>query len=320
MTTFSVSLFPNQIPTILPLSTFNKCNVNSITSIHSLKYSLQFKPFSSKPSCCFHESSNSTLTTSESESEIEQEEENEGDIDSDSDSFLSTTSSNGGLAPPVLKKRKRYRKEYPGESKGITEEMRFVAMKLRNDKGSSKSSGDSDGVWEPSMEGLLKYLVDSKLVFETIEHVVEDSSDVSYAYFRRTGLERSECLARDLAWFSEQGMEIPEPGNPGISYASYLKELAEKSAPLFLAHFYNVYFSHIAGGQVIVKQVAEKLLREQQLEFYGWEGDEQELLREVREKLNRLSEHWSRDDKNKCLKEATKSFRYLGQIVRLIIL
>lgn len=31
-------------------------------------------------------------------------------------------------------------------------------------------------------------------------------------------------------------------------------------------------------------------------------------------------QHWSRDDKNRCLKEATKSFRYMGQIVRLIIL
>lgn len=232
----------------------------------------------------------------------------------------------------MLKKRKRYRKEYPGESKGITEEMRFVAMKLRNDKGSAKSSSadagpsssdegaESGGGWEPSIEGFLKYLVDSKLVFETIERVVEDSSDVSYAYFRKTGLERSGSLAKDLEWFSQQGMVIPEPSNPGISYASYLKDLAETSAPLFLSHFYNVYFSHIAGGQVIAKQVVEKLLMGRQLEFFNWDGDEQEFLKEVREKLNRLGEHWSRDDKNKCLKEATKSFRYLGQIVRLIII
>ncbi|KAL2943478.1 putative inactive heme oxygenase 2 chloroplastic [Bienertia sinuspersici] len=141
-----------------------------------------------------------------------------------------------------------------------------------------------------------------------------------FAYFRRTGLERSGNLARDLGWFSQEGMAIPEPSNPGVSYASYLKEIAEKSGPLFLSHFYNVYFSHIAGGQVIAKQVAQKLVNQRDLEFFNWEGDEQELLKEVREKLNRLSEHWSRDDKNKCLKEATKSFRYLGQIVRLIIL
>lgn len=48
---------------------------------------------------------------------------------------------------------------------------------------------------------------------------------------------------------------VPQPSNPGVMYAKYLEELAEKSPPLFLCHFYNIYFSHIAGGQVIAKQV-----------------------------------------------------------------
>ena len=30
-------------------------------------------------------------------------------------------------------------------------------------------------------------------------------------------------------------------------------------------------------------------------------------------------QHWSRDEKNRCLKETTKAFRYMGQIVRLIV-
>ena len=68
-------------------------------------------------------------------------------------------------------------------------------------------------------------------------------------------MERSEGLAKDLEWFREQGMVIPEPSNPGVSYGKYLEELSEKSAPLFLCHFYNIYFSHIAGGQAIGKQV-----------------------------------------------------------------
>ncbi|KAH9624624.1 hypothetical protein KSS87_000779, partial [Heliosperma pusillum] len=200
------------------------------------------------------------------------------------------------------------------ESKGITEEMRFVVMNLKNSKGSGRLSVDSqpsdenhetkvdagdESSWQPSLDGFLKYLVDSKLVFDVIED----------AYFRKTGLERSESLARDLKWFRQQNMLIPEPSSPGISYAAYLKELSQKSAPLFLCHFYNSYFSHIAGGQVIAKQVAEKLLGEKELDFYKWDNDAQELLKDVREKLNRLGEHWSRDDKNKCLKEATKSFR-----------
>ncbi|CAM8916103.1 unnamed protein product [Rhodiola kirilowii] len=248
------------------------------------------------------------------------------------------------LNPPVLKKRKRYRKEYPGESQGITEEMRFVAMRLRNIKGkyvdktrqdsqsdtdedteSRESMVDSDdsvdgGTWEPSVVGFMKYLVDSKLVFSTIERIVDESDDVSYCYFRNTGFERSESLFKDLEWFSQQGIVIPEPSNPGVNYVKYLEELAERSAPLFLSHFYNIYFSHIAGGQVIARKVSEKIFEGKELEFYRWERDVEELLKDVRQKLNTLGEHWSRDDKNRCLKETTKSFRYMGQIVRLIIL
>jgi len=79
------------------------------------------------------------------------------------------------------------------------------------------------------------------------------------AYFRKTGLERSRGLSEDLEWFSQQGNVIPPPSNPGITYVKYLEELAEKSAPLFLCHFYNIYFSHIAGGQVIAKRVCSSL-------------------------------------------------------------
>ncbi|KAK8677601.1 hypothetical protein V6N13_143129 [Hibiscus sabdariffa] len=179
------------------------------------------------------------------------------------------------------------------------------------------------------MEGFLKYLVDSKLVFNTLERIVDESDDVAYAYFRKNGLERSACLSKDLEWFSQRDFVVPEPSNPGVSYVMYLEELAEKSAPLFLSHFYNIYFSHIAGGQVIARKdlgivlvcvpycvLQETLLLEgRELELYKWEGDEQESLKGVREKLNLLGEHWSRDDRNKCLKEAAKSFKFLGQIV-----
>lgn len=235
------------------------------------------------------------------------------------------------VAPPVIRKRKRYRRQYPGESEGITEEMRFVAMRLRNFNGKKvavdnksdsedENSAQENDTWKPSMEGFLNFLVDSKLVFHTVERIVDESNDVAYAYFRKTGLERSEGLSADIEWFSQQGFLIPEPSNPGVSYAKYLEELAERSAPLFLSHFYNIYFSHIAGGQVIARKVSEELLDGRELEFYRWNGDTQELMKNVREKLNMLGEHWSRDEKNKCLKEATKSFRFLGQIVRLIIL
>ncbi|XAR61857.1 Heme oxygenase (biliverdin-producing) [Bertholletia excelsa] len=256
---------------------------------------------------------------------------------------ISETTFSVATASPrrVTKKRTRYRKLYPGEKEGITEEMRFVAMKLRNVKGKKVEMDGSDkdeagdGVgdrsiaspekeigetWQPRMKGFLKYLVDSKLVFDTIERIVDESNDVSYAYFRRTGLERSEGLSKDLEWFGQQDIVIPPPSNPGITYAKYLEELGDKSASLFLCHFYNIYFSHIAGGQVITKQVSEKLLKGRELQFYRWEGNAEEILKGVRENLNMLGEHWTRDEKNRCLRETTKSFQYMGQIVRLIIL
>ncbi|KAF9599875.1 hypothetical protein IFM89_001821 [Coptis chinensis] len=195
---------------------------------------------------------------------------------------------------PLMKKRKRYRKLYPGESQGIVEEMRFVAMKLRSEKVSNaqiESSLENSETWEPKIEGFINYLVDSKLVFETLECIVEESEDVSYAYFRKTGLERAEVISKDLEWFSQQGWVIPEPSNPGASYAGYLAELAGKSAPMFLCHFYNIYFAHISGGQVIAKQVSKKLLEGRELEFCRWEGDALELLKDVRDKLNNVGEN-----------------------------
>lgn len=276
---------------------------------------------------------------------------------SSSESVISSTNSNAALPFSTIKRRKRNRRKYPGETKGLTEEMRFVAMRLRNINGkkcrpgdeSGSDNEDSDeekaegegedsaeesleegnegfengeiGSWKPSMEGFLKYLVNSKLVFDTVERIVDESDDVSYAYFRRTGLERSGALLRDLEWFRQQDIAIPKPSNPGLSYVKYLKELANRSPPLFLAHFYNIYFAHIAGGEVIAKQALEKLLEENtELEFFSWEGNVQESFKAVREKLNMLAEYWSRDDKARCLRETAKSFKYTGQIVRLLIL
>ncbi|KAF5747064.1 hypothetical protein HS088_TW06G01242 [Tripterygium wilfordii] len=237
-----------------------------------------------------------------------------------SNSTASTPSISKTVPPLVMKQKKRYRKLYPGETEGITEEMRFVAMRFRNVKGKyvhkSDNSSDEDEegsmneqnpsnkqqvmeeeegsdeaeTWFPTIEGFIKYLVDSKLVFDTIERVIDESIDVAYSYFRKTGLERSECLSKDLDWFSRQNIVIPEPSTAGVSYVKYLDELAEKSAPLFLCHFYNIYFSHIAGGQVITRQVSKKILEGRELEFCKWEGDVEESLKGVREKLNMLGE------------------------------
>ncbi|XVF34664.1 hypothetical protein REPUB_Repub18cG0078300 [Reevesia pubescens] len=218
------------------------------------------------------------------------------------------------------------KKRYPGEAKGFVEEMRFVAMKLHTreqakegEKEVKKPEERPVGKWEPSVDGYLKFLVDSKLVYDTLEGIIEKAAFPSYAEFRNTGLERSEKLAEDLRWFKEQGYTIPEPSSPGVTYAEYLKELSEKDPQAFICHFYNIYFAHSAGGRMIGKKVAEKILDNKDLEFYKWDGDLSQLLQNVRDKLNKVAESWTRDEKNHCLEETEKSFNYSGEILRLIL-
>lgn len=131
---------------------------------------------------------------SETESDYETEE-----VYTSTEEYSDEDEEKGPTPPPVKRRRRRYRKQYPGEANGITEEMRFVAMKLRNNGKpksrrasavGSESNGEEraiekqndDGIgetWQPSIEGLLKYFVDSKLIFSTIERIVDDSTDVS---------------------------------------------------------------------------------------------------------------------------------------------
>ncbi|XP_059637973.1 heme oxygenase 1, chloroplastic [Cornus florida] len=242
-------------------------------------------------------------------------------------------SKGGSAVTPLNKKKmvvvsattaeKQPKKRYPGEAKGFVEEMRFVAMKLHTKdqakEGEKEPQGQPIAKWEPSIDGYLRFLVDSKLVYDTLERIVEKAPFPEYAEFRKTGLERSGNLTKDLEWFKDQGHAIPEPSTPGLSYALYLEELSEKDPQAFLCHFYNIYFAHTAGGRMIGKKVAEKILNKKELEYYKWDGDLSQLLQTVRDKLNRVAESWSRDEKNHCLEETEKSFKFSGDILRLIL-
>ncbi|KAD6454633.1 hypothetical protein E3N88_09339 [Mikania micrantha] len=196
------------------------------------------------------------------------------------------------------------KKRYPGEGKGFVEEMRFVAMKLHTKdqakEGEKEAQEKPLPKWEPTIDGYLKFLVDN-------------------AEFRNTGLERAESLAKDLAWFKEEGYSIPEPSSPGLNYSAYVEELSKKDPQAFICHFYNTYFAHTAGGRMIGKKVAEKILNGKELEFYKWDGDLSQLLQNVRDKLNLVAEKWTREEKNHCLEETEKSFKYSGEILRLIL-
>ncbi|CAA0833222.1 Heme oxygenase 1- chloroplastic [Striga hermonthica] len=215
------------------------------------------------------------------------------------------------------------KKRYPGEGKGFVEEMRFVAMKLHTKdqakEGEKEPQGKPVAKWEPSVEGYLKFLVDSKLVYDTLERIVDTAAFPEYAEFRNTGLERSESLAKDLEWFKQQGHTVPEPSSPGIKYSQYLEELSQKDPQSFICHFYNTYFAHTAGGRMIGRKVAETILDGKELEFYKWDSDVSQLLQNVRDKLNIVAESWTREEKNRCLEETEKSFEFSGHILRLIL-
>ncbi|KVI01284.1 heme oxygenase-like, multi-helical [Cynara cardunculus var. scolymus] len=180
------------------------------------------------------------------------------------------------------------KKRYPGEGKGFVEEMRFVAMKLHTKdqakEGEKEPQEKPLPKWEPTIDGYLKFLVDSKLVYDTLEKIV-DKADFP------------ECHS------------IPEPSSPGLSYSAYVEELSKKDPQAFICHFYNTYFAHSAGGRMIGKKVAEKILNGKELEFYKWDGELSQLLQN----------NWTREEKNHCLEETEKSFKFSGEILRLIL-
>ncbi|MFS8032416.1 putative Heme oxygenase (biliverdin-producing) [Helianthus anomalus] len=74
---------------------------------------------------------------------------------------------------------------------------------------------------------------------------------ITVAYFRNNGLERSKSFAKDIEWLGQLNLCLHARSMSSI----YLEELAAQSPPLFFCHLYNIYFSHITGGQVIARKV-----------------------------------------------------------------
>ncbi|XP_037487800.1 heme oxygenase 1, chloroplastic-like [Triticum dicoccoides] len=209
-----------------------------------------------------------------------------------------------------------------GAGKTFVEEMRAAAMRMhtkdQTSEGEKELEGPSLNELEPNLEAYLRFLVDSKLIFQTLENIVDRAAVPWYAEFRNTGLERSDALKKDLKWFSKQGHTIPEPSAADTKYASYLEELSEKDQQAFFCHFYNMYFGQSAGGRLTGKKIADKILNKKELEFYKWEGTLSELLQNVRTKLNQVASNWTREEKNRCLEETVTSFAYSVDRLRKI--
>jgi heme oxygenase len=127
------------------------------------------------------------------------------------------------------------------------------------------------------------FLVDSLFVYEAFDKIV--AAQPALAAFQQTGLERAAALRADLDWLAQYdaNLQIPPCGASGKAYAQFLSGLAEKEEiPQFMCHYYNHYFAHTAGGRMIGKKMADKLLDGNTLKFYQWEGDVKELLDETR--------------------------------------
>ncbi|KAI3911377.1 hypothetical protein MKW98_010264 [Papaver atlanticum] len=208
----------------------------------------------------------------------------------------------------------------------FVEELRSMAMKLHVKDPSRKGSNNETMAQilmkeKPSLHGYVNFLVDSKVVYDALEKIVMDADYSSYAELRNTGLERSGALAKDLEWFTEEmGIQIPPPTTAGIAYASYLEEVAVKNPKKIFCHFYDIYFGLAAGGRMLGKRASEKILEKKELEFYKWNnGELSELLQNAREKLNKVAQSWSREEKDQCLEETEISFKYSEDIMKLII-
>jgi heme oxygenase len=208
--------------------------------------------------------------------------------------------------------------------------MRFVAMKLHTreqapkegeKRAEPKPEQQPMRQWEPTKEKYLAFLVESKVMYEAMEEIVASGESPQYAAFVNTGLERTEGLTKDIAWFElTHAMKAPAADGPGLEYATFLKALAKNSPEKFICHFYNVYFAHSAGGKMIGRKVSEMILDGKELEFYKWagEGGLETSLADVKDKLNAAAESWSREEKDTCLEETSKSFQMSGMLLRLI--
>ena len=216
----------------------------------------------------------------------------------------------------------------PGEKKGFVEEMRFVAMKLHTreqapKEGKAEPAKEAKPMmqWQPTKEGYLRFLVESKAVYDAMEQIVASGASPMYGDFVDTGLERAEVLAADIEWFCQTyEMTAPVADGPGAEYARFLKDLSTTAPPEFICHFYNVYFAHSAGGRMIGRKVSEMILDDKELAFYKWEkpgGLEAQMTR-TKAKLNDAAEKWSREEKDRCLEETGKSFELSGKLLRLI--
>lgn len=209
--------------------------------------------------------------------------------------------------------------------KTFMDELRGYAMRLHT-RGQAKegqaAAPKEQKPWIPTKEGYLRFLIESKAVYEAFEGIVANGADPMYREFADTGLERSAALEKDIAYMAATwGLKVdpPAPGGPGHAYAGFLRNLSATSPPAFLCHYYNFYFAHTAGGRMIGAQVSKVALDGWMGDFYKWDGEVSELVNAVRGRINSATQGWSRADKDSCLRETARTFSYSGKLLKELV-
>jgi heme oxygenase len=165
----------------------------------------------------------------------------------------------------------------------VQDDLRTYAMKLHTRDQAPKEGKEPAKVpfnkWEYGRAEYLQFLVDSLVVYEAFDQVV--ASHAVLASLKSTGLERVAALKEDIAWMvkNDPSLTVPSCGPSGKAYAEFIKQIADESIPKFICHYYNHYFAHTAGGRMIGKTVADKILDGFLLKFYQWDGDVKVILK-----------------------------------------
>ncbi|RYG65570.1 biliverdin-producing heme oxygenase [archaeon] len=203
----------------------------------------------------------------------------------------------------------------------VQDEMKPYSMKLHTRDQAREGEQPAQTpftVWEPSRQDYFQFLVDSLVVYEALDSIVDQYEVL--APFRHTGLERTEALKKDIIWMQSYDPSIKHKGSGPLAkkYAEVLRGLAAQSIPKFICHYYNHYFAHTAGGRMIGKKMCTMLLDGHSLKFYEWDGDMKVLIEQTKHQIDLLALTWSAQDKKACLEETLACFKYGGDVMAAI--
>lgn len=196
----------------------------------------------------------------------------------------------------------------------IETELRGAAMRLHTKEQAPKEGqapAEKREPYTPTHEDYLRFLVDSKHVYEALEEIVNTRPEL--AAFQNSGLERVHPLEADINFMiKEYSLKMPQVGQAGRDYADMLRKI--ESIPEFICHYYNFYFAHTAGGRMIGEKMSALLLNKRTLEFYKWDGDLNDIKGRVKAKIEEMAAQWSPEEKRECVDATAAAFMGGGGI------